>query len=102
LLGAKHKDIEKFKIAAHLFQLDRNIALGPAYYYLMERQATEESLYYMNIGIAYDPNAVDLINGMMIYNFILGKNNDALIAFNKLAKLAPNSSIVKQLSKKEN
>ena len=101
LRGSLHKNVEEFKIASLLFRLDRNIALGPPYYYLIEGKPTEEALYYMNMGIAYDPNAVDLINAKMIFSFELGKNEDALKAFNRLALIVPNSSIVKRLSKKE-
>lgn len=95
-----HKDVNKFKIAASLFQLDRNIALGPAYFYLLNHKATEEALYFINKGITYDPNAADLLAAKMQYSFTLGKNDDVVRAFNRLALIAPNSSIVKELSKK--
>ncbi len=94
-----HKDINRFKIAANIFKIDRNIALGPAYFYLIKGEVTEEALLNINNGLKYDPNAPDLLKASMLYSFRLGKQNEALDAFNKLASLVPNNEMVKCLSK---
>lgn len=99
LTGIKTHDVEKFKIASQLFPIDRNLVLAPAYYYFLHHEINDKTIIYINKGIEYDPNAADLLQVQMQYSFLLGKTDDALRAFNRLALIAPNSKIVKILSK---
>jgi hypothetical protein len=98
LQGKLQLNIHKLELAARLFPINRNIALGPAYYFLATNKATEQSLAYINYGLKYDSNNFDLIKTEMVYSFKLGKNDEALRAYARMALIAPNSAIVKQIS----
>ena len=95
LEASKHNDVEKFKVAASLFRLDRNIVTGPAYFYFIQRKATAEALYNINQGLNFDPNAADLLQAKIAFSYSLGKTDDTIRAYARLAMIAPNASIVK-------
>ena len=76
-------------MAAKLFPLNRNIALGPALFYLVENFPSEKALNYLDKGLSYDPNAVDLLQAKVTYSLMLGKQKDATKAYNRLIVLAP-------------
>jgi hypothetical protein len=95
-IGSQHNDVSKFEIAAKLFPIQRDIALGPSYYYLILNKPTEQSLAYINRGILYDPNAVDLIKAEIQHSFALGKKDEAVRAFIRLSIIAPNLVINKK------
>lgn len=68
---------------------------------LQEDTPTIKGLSYVNVGLHYDPNAVDLLRAKLVYNFKLGKQNEAIAAYLKLSAIAPNHELIKCLSKKE-
>lgn len=80
-------------MAASLFPLNRNIALGPSLFYLSENYPSEKALSVLNRGLAYDPNAVDLLQSKVTYSIMLGKN--ATEAQSKLIRLAPNLKAIR-------
>lgn len=89
LIGWKQFDLDKIEIASKLFPLNRNIALGPSLYYLVKNEPSEKALNYINVGLSYDPNAVDLLQAKVTYNLMLGKQEDATKAYSKLVVIAP-------------
>jgi hypothetical protein len=62
----------------------------------MLNKPTEQSLAYINRGILYDPNAVDLIKAEIQHSFALGKKDEAVRAFIRLSVIAPNLVIKKK------
>ena len=76
-------------MAASLFPLNRNIALGPSLFYLVENFPSEKALSYLDKGLSYDPNAVDLLQAKITYSVMLGK--DVTEAKSRLIMLVPNS-----------
>lgn len=89
LVGWKQRDINKIEISANLFPLNRNIALGPSLYYLVQNYPSEKALSYLNRGLAYDPNAVDLLQAKVTYSLMLGKQEEATETYQKLITIAP-------------
>ena len=89
LIGWKQHDIDKIEMASKLFPLNRNIALGPSLFYLVENFPSEKALSYLDKGLSYDPNAVDLLQAKVTYSLMLGKQKDATEAYNRLIMLAP-------------
>lgn len=87
LVGWRQRDIAKIELASKLFPLNRNIALGPSLYYLVQNYPSEKALFYINKGLRYDPNAVDLLQAKVTYSMMLGK--DASETYAKLIKIAP-------------
>lgn len=100
-IGSRHNDVSKLELAAQLFPIERNIALGPSFYFMATNNATEQALAYINRGLEYDPYSVDLIESKIQYSLKLGKNEEAIRAFNRLALIVPNNNLVKRLSKKD-
>ena len=98
LIGWRQHDAFKIELAAQLFRFDRSIALGTSYLFLELNNPTEQALNYINRGLTYDPNAADLLQAQMQYSFKLGKKDEAVRAYARLALIAPNSSVVKRLS----
>jgi hypothetical protein len=88
LIGWKQRDINKIEMAASLFPLNRNIALGPSLFYLSENYPSEKALSVLNKGLSYDPNAVDLLQAKVTYSIMLGR--DVTEAKSRLIMLAPN------------
>lgn len=72
-----------------MFPLNRNVALGPALYYLVKNEPSEIAIDYLNKGLRYDPNAVDLLQSKVTYSLMLGKQNDATETYSRLIRLAP-------------
>ena len=97
LIGWKQLDLKKIEVAANLFPLDRVIALGPAQYYVVKNYPSEEALSYINKGLIYDPNAVDLLQAKMTYSLMLGKQKDATEAYKRLIVIAPKIAEIKNL-----
>lgn len=89
LIGWKQRDLAKIELAANLFPLNRNVALGPALYYLVKNEPSEIAIDYLNKGLRYDPNAVDLLQSKVTYSLMLGKQNDATETYSRLIRLAP-------------
>jgi len=89
-------------LSAHLFPMNRYIALGPTYYFIVNRKATEQALSFVNRGLEYDPNAGDLIQAEMEFSFLLGKNDEAIRAYNRLSLIAPNSKMIKMINNQPN
>lgn len=89
LIGWKQRDINKIEIASNLFPLNRNIALGPSLYYLTENFPSEKALAYLDKGLNYDRNAVDLLQAKVTYSLMLGKQKEATEAHNRLIIIAP-------------
>ncbi len=83
-------------MASKLFPLNRNIALGPSLFYLAENFPSERALIYLNRGLTYDPNAVDLLQAKVTYSLMLGKQKDATDTYIKLIAIAPK---IQQLGK---
>ena len=102
LIGWKHKNIDYLIKASHIFTIQRDIRLGPSYYFLTQDKASEEALRYINIGIDYDPNAADLLQAQVKYSLLLGKNSDAIRSFGRLALIAPNDPLVKKILSADN
>jgi tetratricopeptide (TPR) repeat protein len=98
LAGWIQQDLHKIEIAAKLFPLNRSIALGPAQFYVIKDEPSEKALKYIAIGLNYDPNAIDLLQSNFKYKYMMGKDEEALNAYQKLKKLAPDSSMVKLFS----
>ena len=90
LIGWKQRNIDKIDIASTLFPLNRNIALGPSLYYLTENIPSEKALKYLDRGLNYDRNAVDLLQAKVTYSLMLGKQKEATEAYNRLIIIAPN------------
>lgn len=90
--------MHKIEIAAKLFSLNRNIALGPAQFYVIKDEPSEKALKYIAVGLNYDPNAIDLLQSNFKYKYMMGKNEEALNAYQKLKDIAPDNSIVKMFS----
>lgn len=90
LIGWKQRDINKIELASKLFPLDRTIALGPSLFYLIENLPTEKALRYLDRGLKYDRNAVDLLQAKVTYSLMLGKQIEATNAYNRLIIIAPN------------
>jgi len=80
-------------MAASLFPLNRNIALGPSLFYLSENYPSEKALSVLNRGLTYDPNAVDLLQAKVTYSIMLGKNITE--AQSRLIRLAPNLKAIR-------
>ncbi len=87
-------------MAAHLFPYERLIALGTTYYILviLKDDKSEQALAYIDRGLEYDPNAADLLQAQMQYNYLLGKNDEAIRSYVRLSLIAPNSEIVKKIA----
>ncbi len=100
LKGWQQRDIVKVEMATHLFPYERLIALGTTYYILtvLKDEKTEQALTYINRGLDYDPNAADLLQAQMQYNYLLGKNDEAIRSYVRLSLIAPNSEIVKKIA----
>lgn len=96
LIGWKQLDIKKIEVATNLFPLDRVIALGPAQYYVIKNYPSEEALNYINKGLNYDTNAVDLLQARMTYSLMLGKQKDATEAYSRLIVIAPKLKILNE------
>ncbi len=47
--------------------------------------------------LKYDPAAADLIQAEMMVSFQLGKNEQAVDAFNRLKRISPNAEVVKEI-----
>lgn len=95
MVGWKHLDLHKIEIAAKLFPLNRSIALGPAQYFVIQDEPSEKALSYLNVGLHYDPNAVDLLQSKFKYSYMMGKNEEALNTYQKLKKIAPDNEMIK-------
>ena len=95
LAGWIQRDLHKIEIAAKLFPLNRSIALGPAQFYVIKDEPSEKALRYIAVGLNYDPNAIDLLQANFKYKYMMGKNEEALNAYQKLKKIAPDNEIVK-------
>ena len=89
MLGWSQRNLNKIEFASTLFPLNRSIALGPAYFYLAKNDPSEKALNYINAGLIYDPNAVDLLKAKITHSLMLGKQKDATEAYNRLSILAP-------------
>lgn len=98
LEGCKSLNITHFEKAARLFKIDRDIAVGPAIFYVKQNKASEEALIAINNGLKFDPYAADLLRAKMTHSFKLGKTSEALDAYNKLAAIEPNNKLIKCLS----
>src|SRR5690242_3321764 len=48
LNGWKEKSIEKIELAALLFPIERDLALGSTYYYLLSKNPTELTIAYLD------------------------------------------------------
>jgi len=76
--------------------MDRNLALGTSYYFLLLHQPSELALAYIDRGLLYDPYAADLLNAKIYYSYALGKNDEMVRALTRLSVIAPNSVIKKK------
>ncbi len=93
---------EKLELAAKVFPFDRNIATSPGYYYLLMNKASLISLHAIREALGYDPAAADLIQAEMIFAFQIGKNGQAIDAFNRLKRISLNAKIIKEIEEKGN
>lgn len=98
MVGWIQRDLHKIEIAASLFPLNRSIALGPAQYYVIKDEPSEKALRYIAVGLNYDPNAIDLLQSNFKYKYMMGKNEEALNAYQKLKDIAPDNQIVNMFS----
>ena len=87
----------KLELAAAVFPFERMIATSSGYYYLLMNKANLTTLHEIKAALKYDPAAADLIKAEMIFSFDLGKNDEAVDAFNRLKRITPNAPIVKQI-----
>ena len=72
-----------------MFPLNRTIALGPSFYYLVKNEPSEKALKYIDRGLRYDPNAVDLLQAKITYSVMLEKNEEVFNAYAKLISVVP-------------
>ncbi len=76
-------------MASKLFPLNRNIALGPSLFYLVENFPSDKALFYLDKGLNYDHNAVDLLQAKVTYSLMRGKQKDATDAYIRLIAITP-------------
>lgn len=72
--------------------------MGPAQYYVIKDEPSEKALRYIAVGLNYDPNAIDLLQSNFKYKYMMGKNEEALNAYQKLKDIAPDNQIVNMFS----
>ncbi len=94
-------DPSKLELAARIFPFDRAIATSAGYYHLLMNQANLTSLSAIKDALKYDPGAADLIQAEMMFSFQLGKNKQAVDAFNRLKRISPNAKIIKEIEHPE-
>lgn len=97
LTGWRQLNIFKIEKASILFPLNRSIALGPSYYFILREIPSDLALAYIDRGLKYDPNATDILQAKIRYSLLLGKKEEAVGAYNRLSLIAPNSDILNKL-----
>jgi len=90
---------EKLELAIRIFPYERAIGTSLGYYYLLMNKPSLTALHEVRMALQYDPGAADLIKADMVYSFNLGKKEDAQLAFNRLKRITPNTTIVKELER---
>ncbi len=65
-------------------------------------QANLTALSAIKNALKYDPGAADLIQAEMMFSFQLGKNKQAVDAFNRLKRISPNAEVVKEIEENGN
>ena len=85
-------------IAKSIFPFERDIIIGPAQLYYKYKIANQEALNeYRNI-LKYDPYSVQFLGVYIQLELLIGNKNEALIAKQKLEKIAPNSNALKRIN----
>ena len=87
----------KLELAAKIFPCERAIITSSGYYYLLMNEGNLTALHEIKGALNRDPAAADLIKAEMIFSFDIGRNVEAVDAFNRLKRITPNAPIVKQI-----
>ena len=92
--GHYNNSVRASEIAAKIFPFERDIALAPAYYYVVFPNVQNPvALQAIKDGIKFDPLAVDLIIGKMTYEIFLNNIKDAVETRKQLCKIIPKMEV---------
>lgn len=98
LKGIKDQNLVYLNIAKTIFPFDRDIIIGPAQLYYKYKVANKEALAEYKDILRYDPYSVQFLGVYIQLELLIGNKNEALIAKQKLQKIAPNSNILKRIN----
>lgn len=87
------------KVARTIFHFDREFLISEAIFLIRNNIVNEYSYITLKEALKYDPYSVEMLGMYAQYAMIYKNGNEALISFNKLKMIAPNSNIVKELEK---
>lgn len=98
LKGLYNRDLLKLEVATYFFPFDKDILIGPAQYYFIERTINDKALAAYKDAVYYDPYSVQFLGVHAQIQYLAGNKNEALIAKQKLQQIAPNSNILKRIN----
>ena len=96
--GLKEGNLLKLEVARYFFPFEREILIGPAQAYYRDKILDTKTLSYYKEVLKYDPYSVQYLGVYIQLEYLTGNKNEALIAKQKLQKIAPNSNAMKRIN----
>ena len=88
----------KLEVAHYFFPFEREILIGPAQFYFREKLIDDRSLFLYKEALSYDPYSAQFLGVYIQLEYLTGNKNEALIAMQKLKRIAPNSNVLKRIN----
>lgn len=82
--GWRGADLSLLTLASKVFPFQRDIAVGPATYFVLNRGRPMEALPHIRRGVAYDPWSAELALAQLTYASLLGRSDEATQAGRRL------------------
>ena len=98
LKGLKTQNLFYINMAKQLFPFNKDILVGPAQFYFRYKIANKDALNIYKETLKYDPYSVQFLGVYAQLEYLIGNKNEALIAKQKLEKIAPNSNALKRIN----
>lgn len=81
-----------------VFPFEREILIGPAQLYFVNKIATKESLALYKEALDYDPYSIQFLGAVTQIEYLMNNRNEAQIYKQKLEKIGPNSKVLKKIN----
>lgn len=85
------------KSAKFLFWFDKDIAVSEALLLIRNNVTNKQTYFLLKEALVYDPYSAEMLGMYVQYANIYGNKNEAIIAFNTMKKIVPNSNSFKKL-----
>lgn len=97
LYGLKTGDLAYVKSARYLFPYEKDIAVNEALLLIRNNIVDKKTYLVIKEALKYDPYSAELLSIYTQYAAIYGNRNEAVMAFNTMKKIVPNSNSFKML-----